>query len=60
MIVEGCAAGGARADIAMAARTDVLWPSDNTAPLDRLRIQHGFLAAHAPHLMSSWVTDGPS
>ncbi len=41
----------------MAARTDVLWPSDNTAPLDRLRIQFGFLAAHAPHLMSSWVTD---
>jgi alpha-galactosidase len=59
VIVEGCAAGGARADIAMAARTDVLWPSDNTAPLDRLRIQHGFLSAHAPHLMSSWVTDAP-
>ncbi|MFI5952509.1 alpha-galactosidase [Cryptosporangium sp. NPDC051539] len=57
--VEGCAAGGARADLAMAARTDVLWPSDNTAPMDRLRIQHGFLAAHAPHLMSSWVTDAP-
>ncbi|TQS44737.1 alpha-galactosidase [Cryptosporangium phraense] len=57
--VEGCAAGGARVDLAMAARTDVLWPSDNTAPLDRLRVQHGFLAAHAPHLMSSWVTDAP-
>jgi alpha-galactosidase len=59
VIVEGCAAGGARVDLAMAARTDVLWPSDNTAPLDRLRIQHGFLSAHAPHLMSSWVTDAP-
>lgn len=55
--VEGCAAGGARVDLAMAARTDVLWPSDNTAPMDRLRVQHGFLAAYAPHLMSSWVTD---
>ncbi|GAA1876706.1 alpha-galactosidase [Asanoa iriomotensis] len=55
--IEGCAAGGARVDLAMAARTDVLWPSDNTAPLDRLRIQHGFLSAFAPHLMSSWVTD---
>jgi alpha-galactosidase len=55
--IEGCAAGGARVDLAMAARTDVLWPSDNTAPLDRLRIQHGFLSAYAPHLMSSWVTD---
>jgi alpha-galactosidase len=57
--VEGCAAGGARVDYAMAARTDVVWPSDNTAPLDRLRIQYGFLSAHAPHLMSSWVTDAP-
>jgi alpha-galactosidase len=57
--VEGCAAGGARVDYGMAARTDVVWPSDNTAPLDRLRIQHGFLSAHAPHLMSSWVTDAP-
>jgi len=57
--VEGCAAGGARVDLAMAARTDVVWPSDNTAPMDRLRIQYGYLAAHAPHLMSSWVTDAP-
>ena len=57
--VEGCAAGGARVDLAMAARVDVLWPSDNTAPVDRLRVQHGFLQAHAPHLMSSWVTDAP-
>ncbi|WP_127502082.1 alpha-galactosidase [Actinoplanes solisilvae] len=55
--IEGCAAGGARVDLAMAARTDMLWPSDNTAPLDRLLIQWGFLGAHAPHLMSSWVTD---
>ena len=55
--IEGCAAGGARVDLAMAARTDVIWPSDNTAPMDRLRIQHGYLLAHAPHLLSSWVTD---
>ena len=57
--IEGCAAGGARVDLAMAARTDVIWPSDNTAPMDRLRIQHGYLLAHAPHLLSSWVTDSP-
>jgi alpha-galactosidase len=57
--LEGCAAGGARVDLAMAARVDVLWPSDNTAPIDRLRVQHGFLHAHAPHLMSCWVTDAP-
>ncbi|MEU9056928.1 alpha-galactosidase [Streptomyces sp. NPDC048384] len=57
--VEGCAGGGARVDHATLARTDVVWPSDNTAPLDRLSIQYGFLHAHAPHVMSSWVTDAP-
>jgi alpha-galactosidase len=55
--VEGCAGGGARVDLGMAARVDTLWPSDNTAPLDRLRIQEGFRTGFAPHLMSSWVTD---
>ena len=55
--VEGCAGGGARVDLGMAARVDTLWPSDNTAPLDRLRIQQGFRTGFAPHLMSSWVTD---
>jgi len=57
--VEGCAGGGARIDHMTLARTDVVWPSDNTAPLDRLSVQHGFLHAHAPHVMSSWVTDAP-
>ncbi|TQJ92241.1 alpha-galactosidase [Streptomyces sp. SLBN-31] len=57
--VEGCAGGGGRIDHTTLARTDVVWPSDNTAPLDRLRVQFGFLHAHAPHVMSSWVTDAP-
>ena len=57
VFVEGCAGGGARVDLGMAARVDTLWPSDNTAPLDRLKIQQGFLTGYAPHLMSSWVTD---
>jgi alpha-galactosidase len=57
--VEGCAGGGGRIEHATLARTDVLWPSDNTAPLDRLAIQYGYLHAHAPHTMSSWVTDAP-
>jgi alpha-galactosidase len=57
--VEACAGGGGRTDLATVARTDVVWPSDNTGPLDRLAIQDGFLLMHAPHLMSSWVTDSP-
>jgi alpha-galactosidase len=57
VMIEGCAGGGGRADAAAIARTDVVWPSDNTGPLDRLAIQYGFLHAHSPHVMSSWVTD---
>ncbi len=57
VLVEGCAGGGARVEHATIARTDVVWPSDNTGPLDRLAIQYGF--PHAPQLMSSWVTDAP-
>ncbi|QRP46306.1 alpha-galactosidase [Amycolatopsis sp. FDAARGOS 1241] len=59
LIVESCAGGGGRTDLATVSRSDVVWPSDNTAALDRLRIQDGFLLMHAPHLMSSWVTDAP-
>jgi alpha-galactosidase len=59
VLIEACAGGGARTDLAMAARADVFWPSDNTGPLDRLAIQYGFLHANAPHLLSSWVTDSP-
>jgi alpha-galactosidase len=57
--IEGCAGGGARVELATITRTDVVWPSDNTGPLDRLSIQYGFLHAHAPHVMSSWITDSP-
>ena len=39
------------------ALTDVVWTSDETGPRDRLAIQHGFLSAYGPHVMSSWVTD---
>lgn len=59
VLIESCAGGGARTDLAMAGRADIFWPSDNTAPMDRLAIQHGFLHANAPHLLSSWVTDAP-
>lgn len=57
--VEGCAGGGGRIDSAVLSRTDVVWPSDETGPRDRLAIQHGFLTAYPSWVMSSWVTDEP-
>ncbi|WP_337061687.1 alpha-galactosidase [Kineococcus sp. G2] len=57
--VEACAGGGGRIDLAVLARTDVVWPSDETGPRDRLAVQHGFLSAYPAWVMSSWVTDEP-
>lgn len=57
--VEACSGGGGRIDHAVLGLTDVVWPSDETGPRDRAAIQHGFLSAYGPHVMSSWVTDEP-
>ena len=57
--VEACSGGGGRIDPAVLGVSDVVWPSDETGPRDRLAIQHGFLSAYGPHVMSSWVTDQP-
>lgn len=57
--VEACAGGGGRIDHAVLARTDVVWPSDETGPRDRLAIQHEFLGVLPAWTMSSWVTDLP-
>lgn len=55
--VEACSAGGGRIDGAVLALADVVWPSDETGPRDRLAIQDGYLSAYPSHAMSSWVTD---
>ena len=57
--LEACAAGGGRIDNAVLALADVVWPSDETGPRDRLAIQHGYLSAYPAYAMTSWVTDDP-
>jgi alpha-galactosidase len=58
--IEGCAGGGGRVDLGMLARTDQVWPSDNTDALDRLTIQNGFTQLYPARVMSAWVTDSPN
>lgn len=58
--IESCASGGGRADLGVMARTEWVWPSDNTDALERLTIQHGYTYAHSPHTMMAWVTDSPT
>ncbi|MGZ8900703.1 MAG: alpha-galactosidase [Limisphaerales bacterium] len=56
---ENCSGGGGRADLGMLERMDQTWVSDNTDPLDRLRIQFGYTHAFAAKTMVAWVTDNP-
>ncbi|HMR18413.1 MAG TPA: alpha-galactosidase, partial [Sphingobacterium sp.] len=56
VIFETCASGGGRVDLGMFARMDQAWVSDNTDPIDRLFIQHGYLKMLPSNTMVSWVT----
>ena len=57
---ESCSGGGGRIDLGILSRTDQVWTSDNTDPLDRLAIQHGFSQIHPARVMAAWVTDSPN
>ncbi|WP_128379497.1 alpha-galactosidase [Streptomyces cavernae] len=57
---ESCSGGGGRIDLGILGRTDQVWTSDNTDPLDRLSIQHGFSQLHPARVMAAWVTDSPN
>ncbi|MFJ9824835.1 alpha-galactosidase [Streptomyces sp. NPDC101160] len=58
--IEACAGGGGRVDLAVLARTDQAWTSDNTDPVDRLGIQYGFSRLLPAQAMAAWVTDSPN
>jgi alpha-galactosidase len=53
---ETCSSGGGRADYGMLARMDQAWASDNTDPVSRLFIHHGYLSMLPANTMVSWVT----
>ncbi|WP_354644449.1 alpha-galactosidase [Kitasatospora camelliae] len=57
--IEACAGGG-RVDLGILARTDQAWTSDNTDPVDRIAIQHGFSQLLPAQTMAAWVTDSPN
>ena len=54
---EACASGGGRTDLGSLSHFDMVWPSDNTDPLDRLEIQRGYSLLYPQKCMRAWVTD---
>jgi alpha-galactosidase len=58
--IESCSGGGGRVDLGILSRTDQVWTSDNTDPVDRLAIQHGFGQVYPARVLAAWVTDSPA
>ncbi|ESQ88111.1 hypothetical protein ABENE_16410 [Asticcacaulis benevestitus DSM 16100 = ATCC BAA-896] len=58
--IESCAGGGGRVDLGIMHLTDQVWPTDNTDPFDRLKMQDGFSHAYMPGVMMAWVTASPN
>jgi len=54
--LEACSGGGGRIDWGILGRVDQVWPSDNTDPFDRIRIQEGFSYIYPARTMECWVT----
>lgn len=54
---EACASGGGRTDFGSLSHFDMVWPSDNTDPVDRLDIQNGYSLLYPIKCMRAWVTD---
>ena len=55
--IEACASGGGRAELGAMSHFDMVWTSDNTDPVDRLTIQHGYSLLYPIKCMRAWVTD---
>ena len=53
--IESCAGGGGRADLGMLARTDRIWTSDCSDPLERQQIEAGTSLLLPPELTGSHI-----
>jgi alpha-galactosidase len=58
--IETCASGGGRVDLGILARTDQAWASDNTDPVDRIHIQHGYTQVYPAITMGAWASESPN
>jgi alpha-galactosidase len=58
--IESCASGGGRADLGILRRADQVWTSDNTDPVDRIPIQHGYTQVYPAITMGAWASESPN
>ncbi|QWW19430.1 alpha-galactosidase [Schaalia sp. 19OD2882] len=58
--IESCASGGGRIDLAILSRTDRVWASDCTDPLERVDIQRGTSLLVPPEMIGAHIAQSPS
>lgn len=57
-MIENCSGGGGRYDLGMMKYSTMIWTSDNTDPVERIRIQYGSLLGYPASTMSCHVSNG--
>ncbi len=60
MLIEGCCGGGGRFDAGMLYYTPQIWCSDNTDPIDRIRIQYGTSFIYPMSAVGAHVSASPN
>jgi alpha-galactosidase len=59
ILFESCASGGNRFDLGMLCFSPQIWTSDDTDPVERLKIQQGLSYLYPPSTMGAHVSDAP-
>lgn len=59
LMLEMCSSGGNRFDLGMLAFASLIWSSDNTDPIERLKIQGGLSHFYPPSVISNHVSSSP-
>ena len=59
ILFESCSSGGNRFDLGMLSFSPQIWTSDNTDPVERLKIQEGLSYLYPPSCMGAHVSEAP-
>ncbi len=59
ILLESCSAGGNRFDLGMLCYSPQIWSSDDTDPIERLKIQGGLSYFYPPSTMGAHVSQSP-
>ncbi|MDO4563996.1 MAG: alpha-galactosidase [Clostridia bacterium] len=59
ILLEGCSSGGNRFDLGMLCFCQQIWASDNTDPIERLKIQRGLSYLYPLSTMGAHVSQAP-